>query len=173
MKKLSQSWFGRSIMTLVVLFLLMEAVQAQDITVRGTVTDESGEILPGVTVVNKGTLTGTVTNAEGKYRLEVGEDAVLTFSFVGYLSKEVQVGSRTEVNVQLSADLVSLDEVVVTALGLTREKEALGYAVQELEGNELNPSNDPNIVNSLSGKIAGVQVTSGGRYILGYANVVG
>ena len=106
------------------------------------------------TIVNKGTMVGTVTDAEGDYRIEVGIEATLSFSFMGYLQQEIPIGSRSVIDVTMKSDLVSLDEVVVTALGIEREKESLGYAVQELDGSELNPSNDPNIINSLSGKIA-------------------
>lgn len=172
MKKVLQTRIGRKILTLVIPLLLAQATYAQNDIVSGSVTDESGGVLPGVTVINKGSLAGTVTDIDGKYRIEVGVNATLTFSFVGYLTKDVPVGSRSVVDVAMEPDLVSLDEVVVTALGLTREKESLGYAVQELEGNELNPSNDPNIVNSLSGKIAGVQVTSGGSTVGASSRIV-
>lgn len=172
MKKVLQIILEKGGLLLALPFFLVGTVCAQDTTISGSVTDESGAFLPGVTVISKGTAVGTVTDVEGNYRIQVGTNAVLTFSFVGYLSQEVPVESRSVINVAMRPDLVSLDEVVVTALGITREKETLGYAVQELEGSELNPSNDPNIVNSLSGKIAGVQVTSGGSTVGASSRIV-
>lgn len=135
---------------------------AQDLTVKGTITENSGEPLPGVSVLVKGTARGTVTDLDGKYSLNVssGEDALI-FSFVGYLSKEIVVGSQTTLDIVMEIDDKELEEVVVTALGVEREQKALGYAVQEVEGEELTQARETNVVNSLSGKVAGVQVVNG------------
>lgn len=135
---------------------------AQEQTVTGTVTDaESGMPLPGVTVIQKDTSKGTSTDFDGVYTLDVPEDAVLVFSMVGFLTQEVPV-SGTTINVQLEISTESLDEVVVTALGLTREKKSLGYAVTELQSEEINTVKDYNVANSLVGKVAGVTITQSG-----------
>ncbi len=136
------------------------AMVAQEKTVTGTVTfSGDGMTLPGVNVILKGTNLGTVTDMDGKYSVNVSETATLLFSSVGFASKEVVVGSQTQINISLQEDLESLDEVVVTALGISREKKSLGYATQEVDGDDLNLTNEQNVLGSLSGRIAGVQVT--------------
>ena len=127
----------------------------------GTVTGEgSSEPLPGVNVVVKGTTQGTVTDIEGTYRLSVPEDAeVLTFSFIGMESKEVEIGSQSVINVDMTEDSQQLSEVVVTGLGMERKEASLGYAVQEIDGEGLVKARETNLRNSLSGKVAGVQIT--------------
>ncbi|TDN95674.1 TonB-linked SusC/RagA family outer membrane protein [Salegentibacter sp. 24] len=132
---------------------------AQDQTVTGTVTDsENGMPLPGVTVLEKGTNNGTSTDFDGNYSLSVSEDAILVFSMVGFMTKEEPVDGRTNLNLQLSPDTEALDEVVVTSLGLTREKKSLGYAVTQLDSEEVNTVKDYNVANSLVGKVAGLVV---------------
>ncbi|SHJ55306.1 TonB-linked outer membrane protein, SusC/RagA family [Tangfeifania diversioriginum] len=131
----------------------------QQPAISGTVTDEAGQPLPGVTVVVKGTTQGTVTNADGNYSLNnVPEDATLVFSFVGMQTKEVVVRNQSEINISLSADVVGLDEVVVTALGIEREEKALGYAVQKIEGEKLQRTKGAYAATSLTGKIAGLWI---------------
>lgn len=150
--------------TLFFVFLLFVGIQgalAQTV-VKGTVTDaKDGTPLPGVSVVVKGTLTGTVTDINGKYQLTVPAGYNdLIYSFVGMLTKELKLDNRTTIDVGMEDDVVGLEEVVVTALGISREKKSLGYAVQDLKGEELAKAKETNIVNSLSGKISGVQVTN-------------
>ena len=134
--------------------------QAREIS--GTViSDEDGEPLPGVSVSVKGTSVGTITDVDGKYVINVPQDgALLVFSFVGLLTREQEIGSSTEVNVVMEQDLLELDEVVVTALGISREKKALGYSVSQIDAADIeqNPEND--IGRVLSGKAAGVRVTA-------------
>ncbi len=147
--------------SLMILLMLSVHVQAQQTTITGKVTsiDEEGP-LPGVNVIVKGTTIGTVTDIEGNYRLNVPESAeTLMFSFIGYVQKEVEIGNRTTVNISMETDVAQLSEVVVTALGIEREERALGYAVQEIGGEEVSEVKDMNIVNSLAGRIAGVQIT--------------
>jgi TonB-linked SusC/RagA family outer membrane protein len=132
----------------------------QQNTVSGTVTDESGEPLPGVTIIVKGTTQGTVTNADGEYSLSnISENATLVFSFVGMLTQEVEVGNQSTLNITLIADAIGLDEVVVTALGITSKKKSLGYAVDNIGGEEIVESKEANVVNSLAGKVAGLKIT--------------
>jgi TonB-linked SusC/RagA family outer membrane protein len=143
------------------LFVGMHAALAQ-MEVKGTVTDaKDGTPLPGVSIVVKGTLTGTVTDINGKYVLAVPAGYnELIFSFVGMLTKEAKIDGRKSVDMVLEDDVVGLDEVVVTALGISRQKKSLGYAVQDMKGEELAKAKETNIVNSLSGKISGVQITN-------------
>ncbi|MGD1895268.1 MAG: carboxypeptidase-like regulatory domain-containing protein, partial [Cyclobacteriaceae bacterium] len=101
--------------------------------IRGQVSGEAGEALPGVNVIVKGTASGTVTDIEGKFSLNATEDAeTLVFSFIGYITQEVDLGNRNTINVELLTDSQQLSEVVVTALGIKREERSLGYSVQEL-----------------------------------------
>ena len=129
-------------------------------TVSGKVTDESGEGLPGVNVLIKGTTTGTQTDLDGNFRLSVEDGATLVFSYVGFDTQEVEVGARTTIDVALGG-ATELQEVVVTAAGIQRETRTLGYAVSTIGGEELVKAPEPNVINSLSGKIAGVQVRGG------------
>ncbi len=135
-----------------------------DITVNGTVKTESGETLPGVSILLKGTQQGAVTDVQGRFSMNVPDgNAVLVFSFVGYVSREVIVGNRTFLDISLAPDIKALDEVVVTAFGIEREKKALSYSVQEVGGQSISAVGNSNVVNSLQGKVAGVVVkqTSG------------
>ena len=152
-----------------ILVLIVQVTFAQEKTVSGTVSDESGP-LPGVSVVVKGTTSGTETDFDGKYSITVKTGDILRFSFVGMTAKEVVVGDSNVINIILEADNV-LDEVVVTALGIKREKKSLGYSTQEVKGDEVNTVKDANFVNSLSGKIAGIDVKSSGT-LGGSSNVV-
>jgi TonB-linked SusC/RagA family outer membrane protein len=132
-------------------------------TVTGTVTEKSGQTVPGVSVAEKGTTNGTTTNVDGKYSLRVKPGSVLTFSFLGYKHTELTVGSESVLNVVLESNDNALTEVVVTALGIKREKKSLGYAIQEVKGETLTAAKEPNIVNALSGKVAGLQVIRSGN----------
>ncbi len=128
--------------------------------VTGVVTNEAdGEPLIGVTVLVQGTTTGTVTDFDGSFTLSVPEDAVLEFSYTGYASQEVEVGEQTSINVIMAAG-VALDEVVVTALGIERDKKALNYSVTEVEGEGFQEAREINVANALTGKVAGVNVSS-------------
>ena len=157
---------------LAVFVLLGSQVYAQT-TVSGTVTSSNtGEILPGVNVSVKGSTQGTVTDIDGKYSLEVpGSQSILVFSFIGMTTQEITVGNQTTINLVMSEDAESLDEIVVTALGVEREKKALGYSVQEVQGETFTEARETNIVNSLAGQVAGVQVMNSGtnhrRFIKG------
>ncbi len=129
-------------------------------TVSGTVSDSDGNPLPGVNVWVKGhSNLGTITDLNGKFSISVPQDAnTLGFSFVGMKTKEVAINNQTVISVTLENEDQTIDDVVVTALGIKRSKKALGYAVQDISGDEVSKAKETNIVNSLSGKIAGVQV---------------
>src|SRR5690606_27195445 len=131
-------------------------------TVTGTVTsEEDGSPLPGVNVVFAGTTSGTVTDVAGKYSLVVPpEGGTLIFSFIGLITKEVAIGERNVIDVALAEDVRQLGEVVVTALGVERESRTLGYAVEKLDGTEITQSRNESLLNSLQGKVAGMQITN-------------
>lgn len=133
---------------------------AQERTVSGRVTStEDGSALPGVNVVVKGTTNGAVTDAEGTFNLKVPSDGgTLVFTFIGLKSQEVEVGTRTTIDVQMEQDATQLSEVVVTALGVSREVKTLPYASQEVKAKQLNITNDANLKTALAGKVAGVQM---------------
>jgi TonB-linked SusC/RagA family outer membrane protein len=140
--------------------LFHEAVPAA-IAVSGRVTDESGSPFPGVNVVVKGTVTGTTTDTDGKFTLDVpDESSVLVFSFVGYATQEITVGSRSTIDVALVQDIKSLDEVVVTALGIEKSSKSLGYATAKVNPAELTVNRTANPMNALQGKIAGVNISA-------------
>jgi len=140
-------------------------------SVSGVVSDAgSGDALPGVAVSEKGTNNATLTDFDGKFTIKADKGATLVFSSMGMESKEV-IASSDFIQVSLSASASQLDEVVVTALGMTREKKSLGYATQDVDGAEVTTVKDANFVNSLSGKVAGVQIKSSGT-LGGSANVV-
>ena len=127
--------------------------------VAGKITDGSGEGLPGVSVVVKGTSNGTITNFDGMYSLMVPEEgAILTMSFIGFKPIEKQVGALSVIDVKMQQDTKQLDEVVVTAFGVEQQKKSLGYAVEQLEADELMESQQTNVINSLQGRVAGVTI---------------
>jgi TonB-linked SusC/RagA family outer membrane protein len=142
-------------------FMLSGWAYAQGLTVNGVVTDGGdGSPLPGVNVVVKGTATGTVTDIDGKYSIQVSSGAILVFSYVGYQNQEVTVGSETTINVALALDATALEEVVVTALGIERDKRSLGYSVTQVDAAKIGSKPDADVGRILGGKIAGVNVTS-------------
>lgn len=126
--------------------------------VRGRVTGTNGEPLSGVSVMVKGTSRGTTTDTDGRYSIEVLE-GILVFTYVGFAMQEMAVNKQTEVNVVMEPAETELNAVVVTALGINREKKALAYSVSEVEGEELTQAREVNVANSLSGKVAGVNVS--------------
>ncbi|WP_343744490.1 SusC/RagA family TonB-linked outer membrane protein [Chitinophaga sp.] len=136
---------------------------AQTRTITGTVKDSKGNSpIPGVSVAVKGKGTGTSTGPTGTYKLQVANGTTLVFSFIGYTAQEVVVGDQNVVDITLEEDKKQLNEVVVTALGITREKKSLGYAVQSVKGEDLVRAGENNIIESLSSKAVGVQVIGSG-----------
>ncbi len=137
------------------------AAGVSQIEISGTVRDESGQELPGVNVLVRGTQTGTITDASGKYLIRVpDEDAVLVFSFVGYLSREIQVSKQKVLDVTLAPDQKNLDEVVVIGYG-TQKKTSLTAAVSTLKGDEVREAPVTNITNAIGGRVAGVILKQG------------
>lgn len=138
--------------------LSVQGVLAQTIT--GTVSDESGVPLPGVNIVEKGTNNGVSSDFDGNYSIAVSDgSAILVFSSLGMETVEMSINGRSTINLTMREDAQQLGEVVVTALGISREKKSLGYAVTEVQGDEVSLVKEPNVVNSLAGKVAGVVVS--------------
>ncbi len=143
----------------------------QDV-IKGTVKDETGTTLPGVTVTIKGTKTGTQTNTSGQYSIPAKAGDVLVFSFIGYQNKEVTVGAETTVDVSLGGDSKNLETVVVTALGVKRSEKSLTYNTQQVSGDELSKVKSPNLMNSLNGKVAGLTISPSASGVGGSAKVI-
>lgn len=129
-------------------------------TINGNVTDENGTPLPGATILIVGTNQGSTSDFNGEFSIEASEGSTLSVQFVGYLLQEIQISDDSSYSVSLQPD--SLSEVVVTALGISREKKSLGYAVSEISGGNVNTIKDNNLANSLSGKVAGLQISQSG-----------
>ena len=150
-------------------FALTLSAYAQQIS--GTVTDENGVPLPGATVLVQGTSNGVSTDFDGNYSISASQGDTLVFSFVGYSSQSVVVGSSSTVNVSLEPDN-ALEEVVVTALGVQRNTKALGYSVTNVEGDEISANPSTNAINALQGKVAGVNITGSAMGAKGSSRVV-
>jgi TonB-linked SusC/RagA family outer membrane protein len=134
---------------------------AQSIKINGVVTSKAdAQRIPGVVVQVKGTSIGTQSDADGKYNINAGANDTLRFTFIGFTPVEVPVSNARIINIALESAESKLQEVVVTALGISREKKSLGYAMQELKSKDISEARESNLVNALAGKIAGVQVTS-------------
>ncbi|MEC3908497.1 SusC/RagA family TonB-linked outer membrane protein [Tamlana sp. 2201CG12-4] len=141
--------------------------------VSGTVTDANGQPLPGANILEKGTTNGTQTDFDGNFSISVGDqNAVLVISYLGFKSKEVTVDNQTTLTISLEEDTSALDEVVVTAFGIEREKKALGYAVEEVKGEEVANTGSSNVLTSLQGKGAGINITNTGAGVTGSTSIV-
>ncbi|WP_221406193.1 SusC/RagA family TonB-linked outer membrane protein [Daejeonella lutea] len=148
------------------------AIKAERIDVKGKVIDGTGEPLIGVSVRVKGSQVGASTDVQGNFTIDAPANAVLVFTYVGYVTQEVAVNGRTSVNVTLAEDRQALSEVVVTALGVTKAKRGLGYAVQEVRGDAFTEARQNNIANSLTGKIAGVDATQANAGVGGSSRII-
>lgn len=142
---------------------------AQVTSVRGTVISaDGGEPIPGVSVLVKGTSIGAISDLDGLYTISVPEGGeILVFSFIGMARQEVAIGNQTVIDVVMESDVTALNEVVVTALGVSRDEGSLGYAIQSIDGDKLSSVRETNIVGSLAGKVAGVQVIGSSGAALG------
>ncbi|WP_315395423.1 SusC/RagA family TonB-linked outer membrane protein [Hoylesella nanceiensis] len=129
--------------------------------ITGKVLDEAQQPMIGVTVAVKGSTTRAVTDIDGNYQLQTSETApVLQFSYLGYKTKEVKASGKDAITTTMDVDSKALDEVVVTALGIKRDKKMLGYSVQDIKSDALNTTGDPSVVGALSGKVAGLQMNT-------------
>lgn len=150
------------VMTLASLILSTGAIWAQNVKVSGTVSDVNGEPLIGAYVLLQGTTQGTSTDIDGKYVIDVPANGTLVFQLMGMQEQAIPVNNRSVINVTLEEDAVMLEDVVVTALGIKKERKSLGYAVSDIKADELMKNKTANPISSLSGKIAGVNITQSG-----------
>ena len=161
----------KNLFTVLCLFVLFAASASAQKSIRGTVSSSDGEPLIGVSVLIQGTATGTITDFDGSYELTVEEGVNLIFSYTGFSTQTVEIGTSNEYDVTLSEG-VDLDEVVVTALGISREKKSLTYASQEVDGAELTAVPDVNAINALAGKAAGLFINRNGSGVGGSTRIV-
>ncbi len=164
-------------------FLAINVYGQGDTQISGTVTSfEDDEPLPGVSIYVKGTTIGTITDLDGEYNFTVpANTSTLVFSFIGFATEEIDITGKTQVNLSMVPDIISLGEIVVTALGIKKEERALGYASQQVKGEDLTQAKEINVINSLSGKVAGVSINQAGTgpggtskiVIRGYSSISG
>jgi TonB-linked SusC/RagA family outer membrane protein len=139
----------------------MQVIQAQRVITGKVTSAEDGASIPGVQIVVKGTLHGTTTDIDGKYRITVPEKAdVLIFSFVGMKSQEVKIGSKSVIDVVMASDVMNIEGVVVTAIGVKKQEKNLGYSATQVSGDEIMKSRDRSPMNALQGKVAGVNIST-------------
>ncbi|GAA4803986.1 SusC/RagA family TonB-linked outer membrane protein [Olivibacter ginsenosidimutans] len=153
--------------------LLFGAAYAQERRISGKVTDEKGEALPGVSVTVVGTTVGTQTDSNGTYALNVPNGATsISISYIGFITKVEEIQSRDNINVVLAENTAQLDEVVVTALGISREAKSIGYASSTIKSEELTKARESNVLNSLAGKAPGVRINSQSGTLGGSSKIV-
>lgn len=146
--------------------------QEQQIKINGTVKDVSGETIIGANVQVKGTTIGTITDIDGVFNLEVPADGTLIISYIGYVKQEISIKGKQSFTITLQDDAEMLSEVVVTALGIKREKKALGYAMQEVKTDVFSENRSTSVSNLLQGKVAGVQISQSSSGIGGPTRVI-
>jgi TonB-linked SusC/RagA family outer membrane protein len=150
-------------MLLLGIFIIFSSSTYAQIKVSGIIRGSSGELLPGATVLVKGTALGVLSDSQGKYSITVpGTESILVFSFIGMESQEIAVNGKSVIDVAMASSSIALQEVVVTALGISREKKSLGYSVGEVKGEAIQKVAQENVLNSLAGKVAGVTINSTG-----------
>jgi len=155
-------------------FIGLQVVFAQTREISGLVTSsEDGSTIPGASIVVKGTTLGTVTDMDGRFTLKVPQSAnTLMISFVGMVSAEVPLTGSTNYTIKLKSENISVNEVVVTALGIAKDKKALGYSVQDVKGDDISKAKETNVINSLQGRISGAQITSASGSVGASARIV-
>lgn len=152
------------------LLFVCSSLQAQQMDIKGVVSDQSGEPLPGVSISVKGTTSGTITDMNGHFTIQAKKGNILVFSYIGYQKLEQKV-MENSMKITLSENAVEVDEVVVTALGIRKEKKALAYSVTEVKSDELNRVKVSNIATSLAGKVAGVNVVKPVSGVMGSSRI--
>ncbi|MEK7719333.1 MAG: TonB-dependent receptor plug domain-containing protein, partial [Bacteroidota bacterium] len=151
----------RIILLLSLAFMVSSLFAQNRLIVKGKLTDATGQGIPGVSIIVKGTTTGTITDVNGEYRLETTPQATLVYSFIGYQSREIPVQNRTAINVLLQEQSVSVDEVVVVGYGTQKVKD-LTSSISTLKSEELAKTPSSQAMQALQGKVAGLQVVSSG-----------
>ncbi|WP_421920294.1 SusC/RagA family TonB-linked outer membrane protein [Marinifilum sp.] len=163
----------RLIFIVCVIIISIQLINAQTKQISGTVTSaDDGLGVPGVSVIIKGTTSGTSTDLDGKYTLEVQASDIIVFSFVGMITQEIPVGKQTMINVTLKTESFNVDEVVVTAVGIKRNARSLSYSVQKVDGDDLENKIETDVVRALSGRVAGVNVSGSGGAAGASTNIV-
>lgn len=163
MKKLSLALF---------LMLFGVSFMAAQRTISGTISDAAGEGLIGASVIIKGTSVGTVTDIDGKYKIDVpAGSTLLVVSYTGFSEQEIELGASNSVNVTLEEDIAKLSEIVVTALGIERERKELGYSVTTVDGDDIANVRSGNALNALSGRVAGLRINSSSGTAGGAVNI--
>jgi hypothetical protein len=147
-------------LSILMLFLALAPpiLQAQQKTISGTVGDENNLPLAGLTIIIEGTSTGTTSDFDGAYTINVNQGDVISFSYIGYATQLATVGVENTINISLQLE-ESLGEVVVTAMGIGREKKSIGYALEKIEGEEIADVKSYNVLESLSGEVSGLNIT--------------
>ncbi|MBB3055505.1 SusC/RagA family TonB-linked outer membrane protein [Mucilaginibacter gotjawali] len=155
--------FSRLLLTLVIVFSFCGKMHAQNLPVRGIVLDNNNQPLPGVSIFIKGTDRGTLTGVEGRFTLSVDKGQTLVFKSIGFITQEIVV-NETNLSVQLFQDNKALNEVVITALGVKKEFQKLGYSQSQISGDELTTARDANPLNSMAGKVAGLTIGASSEF---------
>ncbi len=159
------------ILTLFLAFVV-QLTFAQEKTISGTISDENGLPLPGVNIVVSGTSSGTQTDFDGNYSISASAGDVLNYSFVGYKNISQTVGASNNISFAMEVDVEAIDEVVITALGLKRKVDQITSAYQKVDTEELVKANNPSVVNSLSGKVSGLQISQNSNGVAGGTRIV-
>ena len=155
------------------LFLRPFTIYAQDIQVTGLVTEQTGgDAIPGVSILVKGTSNGTITDVDGNFSLKVNPNSILVLSFIGFQKLEVPVNGQSVLNIKLKEDTGQLNEVVITALGVSKEKRQLGYSVTDIAGAKLAATNEVSPISALQGRIPGVQIDQGAGGLTGNTKIL-
>ena len=147
-------------MLTLLLLLAVQLTLAQEKTISGTVVDNTGLPIPGVNILIKGTTTGTQTDFDGNYNVNANVGAILVFSYVGLKTQEITVADANVINVTMLEDAESLDEVIVTAVGIKRKPDEITTAYENLKADEINAANNPDAVQALAGKVSGLQINT-------------
>lgn len=148
-----------------------DGVQQERVTVKGVVTDSKGEPIIGANILEKGTTNGIITNLDGEFTLNAPANATLVISYIGYEPISIALNGRTSLKVQMKEEALALETVVVTAMGIKKKEASLTYSTQQVGGDELTRAKDPNMINALAGKTAGVSITRNASGLGGSAKV--
>lgn len=162
----------RLLLAIIMSFTSFAIFAQQQITITGAVKDTNGESVIGANVSVKNTTIGTITDVNGNFKLQVPNNGKLIVSYIGYESQEVSINNKSSFIITLKEDSKMLSEVVVTALGIKREKKALGYAMQEVKTDMFSENRSTNVSNLLQGKIAGVQISQSGSGVGGSTRII-
>ena len=146
--------------------------EADIVNISGKITDKTGAGLIGANVLIEGTTQGTVTDIDGNYKLAVDSEATLVITYIGYIQQEIVVGNRSKIDIVMMVDAEQLSEVVVTALGVKREERAIGFATEKVEGKTIANSNANNVMSSLKGRVAGVQISDANGGVGGTSRIM-